>query len=207
MGPGRSVQLFSNKVLSVGEGGLLCTDDDEAAAFARSRRSHSMTSGTSDARGARSDSYDVTSLGFNYRLDEPRAALLLSRLQRLEGDIALLRQLTLRYRELLSGVDGIIVPFEDVDVASSSCHLMPVMIEQGDRRAEVIGRLRERGIQTSIHYPSIHHFTAYREWFPDVSLPTTELASRSQLTLPLYPHMTHADQDRVITALAGALAP
>ncbi len=199
--------FFSNKVLSVGEGGLLCTDDDEVAALARSRRSHSMTTGTPGPRGGRSDTYDVTSLGFNYRLDEPRAALLLSRLGRLESDISLLRQLTLRYREQLTGVDGLIVPFEGRDVASSSCHLMPVMIERGGRRAKVIAQLRERGIQTSIHYPSIHQFTAYRERFPDVSLPISELASRSQLTLPLYPHMTRADQDRVITALAEALAP
>ena len=200
--------FFSNKVLSVGEGGLLCTDDDEVAAFARSRRSHSMTSGTQDARGGRSDNnYDVTGLGFNYRLDEPRAALLLSRLQRLESDIARLSQLTLRYRELLSGVDGIMLPFEDADVASSSCHLMPVMLEQGGRQAQIGGRLRERGIETSIHYPPVHRFTFYRERCPDVPLPITELASQCELTLPLYPHMTHADQDRVVTALAEALTP
>ncbi len=85
--------FFSNKVLSVGEGGLLCTDDDEVAAFVRSRRSHAMTSGTWDRHSGRTDTYDVTGLGFNYRLDEPRAALLLSRLGRLEADIARRREL------------------------------------------------------------------------------------------------------------------
>ena len=73
--------FFSNKVLSVGEGGLLCTDDDEVAAFVRSRRSHAMTSGTWDRHSGRTDTYDVVGLGFNYRIDEPRAALLLSRLR------------------------------------------------------------------------------------------------------------------------------
>ena len=90
------------------------------------------------------------------------------------------------------------MPFDDADVPSSSCYVIPIMIEQDGRQAEVSGRLRERGIQTSIFYPAIHRFTAYRERFPDVSLPITELAARTELTLPFYPHMTHDDQDRVV---------
>jgi|HubBroStandDraft_6_1064221.scaffolds.fasta_scaffold06634_4 dTDP-4-amino-4,6-dideoxygalactose transaminase len=198
--------FFSNKVLSVGEGGLLCTDDDDVAAFARSRRSHAMTSGTWDRHRGRTDTYDVDGLGYNYRLDEPRAALLLSRFERLEADIARRRELALRYRALLAQVEGLVVPFEDADVPSSSCYVMPVMLERDGRQAQVSAQLRERGIQTSIFYPAIHRFSAYRERFPNVSLPLTELASRTELTLPFYPHMTDADQDRVVTALAEVLA-
>jgi len=198
--------FFSNKVLSAGEGGLLCTDDDEVAAFARSRRSHAMTSGTWDRHSGRTDTYDVVGLGFNYRLDEPRSALLLSRLQRLEAEIERRRELTLRYRSQLAQVEGIIVPFEDADVPSSSCYVIPIMIEQDGRQGEVAARLRERGIQTSVFYQSIHRFSAYRERFAGVSLPITELASQTELTLPFYPHMTHEDQDRVVTALAEAIA-
>ncbi len=194
--------FFSNKVLSVGEGGLLCTDSDEVAAFARSRRSHAMTSGTWDRHNGRTDTYDVDALGFNYRLDEPRSALLLSRLGRLEANIARRRELTLRYRGLLAQADGIIVPFEDADIPMSSCYVMPIMLERDGSQAEVSRRLRELSIQTSIFYPSIHRFSAYRERFPNLSLPITELASRTELTLPLYPHMTNDDQDRVVTALA-----
>jgi dTDP-4-amino-4,6-dideoxygalactose transaminase len=193
--------FFSNKVLSVGEGGLLCTDDDEVAAFARSRRSHAMTSGTWDRHSGRTDTYDVVGLGYNYRLDEPRSALLLSRLERLEREIERRRELTIRYRALLADVPGIIVPFDDSEVPESSCYVIPIMLEQDGRQAEVSAGLRERGIQTSIFYPSIHRFTAYRERFPDVSLPITELASRTELTLPFYPHMSNDDQDRVAEAL------
>ncbi len=198
--------FFSNKVLSVGEGGLLCTDDDDVAALVRSTRSHAMTSGTWDRHSGRTDTYDVTGLGFNYRLDEPRSALLLSRMGRLEAEIERRRELTLRYRSLLAQVDGIKVPFEDADVPTSSAYVMPIMLDEDGRQAEVSAELRARGIQTSIFYPSIHRFTAYRERFPDVSLPITELASRTELTLPLYPHLSHDDQDRVVTALAEAVA-
>jgi dTDP-4-amino-4,6-dideoxygalactose transaminase len=197
--------FFSNKVLSVGEGGLLSTDSDDVAALARSLRSHAMTSGTWDRHRGRTDTYDVAGLGFNYRLDEPRAALLLSRLGRLEADIARRRELTLRYRRLLASFEGIVVPFEDADVLDSSCYVMPIMLEADARRGEISNELRERGIQTSVFYPSVHNFSAYRERCPGVSLPVTELASRTELTLPLYPHMTDADQDRVVTALADAV--
>lgn len=194
--------FFSNKVLSVGEGGLLSTDDEEVAAFVRSRRSHAMTSGTWDRHSGRTDTYDVVGLGYNYRLDEPRSALLLSRMGRLEAEIERRRELTVRYRALLRQVDGIIVPFDDAEVPSSSCYVTPIMLEQDGRQAEVSAGLRQRGIQTSIFYPSIHLFTAYRQRFPGISLPVTELASRTELTLPFYPHMSHDDQDRVVEALA-----
>jgi dTDP-4-amino-4,6-dideoxygalactose transaminase len=198
--------FFSNKVLSVGEGGLVCTDSDEVAAHVRSRRSHCMTSGTWDRHSGRTDTYDVVGLGFNYRLDEPRSALLSSRLDRLQAEIERRRELTLRYRSLLAQVDGIVVPFADDDVPTSSCYVIPIMLEQDGRQTQVSASLRERGIQTSIFYPSIHRFTAYRQRFPGVSLPITELASRTELTLPFYPHMSHDDQDRVVTALAEAVA-
>ena len=198
--------FFSNKVLSVGEGGLLCTDSDEVAAFVRSRRSHAMTSGTWDRHSGRTDTYDVTGLGYNYRLDEPRAALLLSRMGRFGSEISRRRELTLRYRQLLAQVEGIIVPFEDSDVPSSSCYVIPIMLERDGTQGEVSSRLRELGIQTSIFYPSIHRFSAYRERFPGISLPITELASRTELTLPFYPHMTNDDQDRVVTALSEVIA-
>ncbi len=84
---------------------------------------------------------------------------------------------------------------------------MPIMLERDGTQAAVSASLRERGIQTSIFYPSIHRFTAYRERFPKLSLPITELASRTELTLPFYPHMTYDDQDRVVAALAEVLSP
>ena len=58
------------------------------------------------------------------------------------------------------------MPFEDADVPSSSCYVMPIMIEQDGRQAQVSAQLRERGIQTSIFYPSIHRFTRLPQALP-----------------------------------------
>jgi dTDP-4-amino-4,6-dideoxygalactose transaminase len=198
--------FFSNKVLAAGEGGLLATDDPEVAAFARSRRSHAMTRGSWERHQGGPEDYDVPALGFNYRIDEPRAALLLSRLRRLEDDLARRRALSARYRQLLDGVPGVVVPFSDESVATSSCYVMPVMLEDPSRQEEVRLALREKHrVQTSLFYPAIHEFTAYRERCPGVSLPITERAARSEITLPLFTHMTEADQDRVLAALGEEL--
>jgi dTDP-4-amino-4,6-dideoxygalactose transaminase len=200
--------FFSNKVLAAGEGGLLATDDPQVAAFARLRRSHAMTRGSWDRHQGGPEDYDVPALGFNYRIDEPRAALLLSRLRRLPYDVARRRELTRRYRALLKDVPGLIVPFRDESVATSCCYVIPVMLEDPTRQSELRIALREKhGVQTSLFYPAVHEFTAYRERYPGVTLPRTELAARSEVTLPLFSHMTEADQDRVVGALAEELRP
>jgi dTDP-4-amino-4,6-dideoxygalactose transaminase len=198
--------FFSNKVISCGEGGMLSTDDAEVAAFARSRRSHAMTSGTWDRHRGHSAAYDVVGLGFNYRLDEPRAALLLARLPGLEADIAERRRLVRRYREQLSGLDGVTVPYTVDDVERSSCYVMPVLVDDPELRDPLRGLLLEQHrVQTSVLYPAIHEFSAYRE-LASRGLARSERAARCELTLPLFPHLTEAQQDRVLAGLEQSLA-
>jgi dTDP-4-amino-4,6-dideoxygalactose transaminase len=198
--------FFPNKILSAGEGGMLVTDDDEVAASARLRRSHAMTAGTWDRHRGHASKYDVVALGYNYRIDETRSALLLSRFRRIEHDIAARRRLTARYRAALSGLEGVVVPYEDDQADVSSCYVMPIMLADPERQRSVRLAMRTgHGVQTSLLYPPVHMFSAYRERFPDVSLPRTELAGHSEVTLPLFPHMTEDQQDRVIDALATEL--
>jgi dTDP-4-amino-4,6-dideoxygalactose transaminase len=195
--------FFSNKILSCGEGGLLATDDDGVAELARSRRSHAMTSGTWDRHRGHAMTYDVVEVGYNYRMDEPRAALLSARLPRLAADIARRRELTARYRELLAEVDGVTLPYTDAEVTASSCYVMPVMVDP-ELRDAVRGILSERHkVQTSVLYPSINQFTAYGAGAE--SLPRCELVARTQLTLPLFPHLEEESLERVVNSLATAL--
>jgi dTDP-4-amino-4,6-dideoxygalactose transaminase len=197
--------FFSNKVLSVGEGGLVATDSDELAARVKSMRSHGMTSGTWDRHRGHAETYDIVELGFNYRMDEPRAALLLSRMRRVEDEIVKRRRIVRGYRERLSGVSGVTVPYADEDVDRSSCYVMPVVVDEGVDRRAVRQSLNARGIQTSILYPPIHEFAYYRARFPGVSLPRVETVARRQVTLPLFPHMTEEQVDRVCAAVADAV--
>jgi dTDP-4-amino-4,6-dideoxygalactose transaminase len=197
--------FFSNKILSCGEGGLLATEDDDVAALARSRRSHAMTTGTWDRHRGHAMGYDVVDVGFNYRMDEPRAALLSARLPRLAQDIAQRRRLTMRYRELLGEVPGISVPYSDEQVAASACYVMAVMLDTPELRDPLRGLLAERhGVQTTVLYPSISEFTAYADLVPE-PLPRCEHAARAQLTLPLYPHLGEERLLRVVDALRESL--
>ena len=197
--------FFSNKVFSCGEGGLLATDDDRVAEIARSLRSHAMTSGTWDRHRGHSAGYDVTGLGYNYRLDEPRAALLSARLPGLEDDIAQRRRLVHRYRERLAETPGLTLPYENRDVDFSSCYVMPVMLDDAELREPLRALMLDRKVQTSVLYPAIHEFSAYADSGAD-GLARSELAARTELTLPLFPGLTEAEQDRVTTALEQGLA-
>jgi dTDP-4-amino-4,6-dideoxygalactose transaminase len=198
--------FFSNKVLSVGEGGLLATDDDAVAERVKSLRSHGMTSGTWDRHRGHAETYDIVDLGFNYRMDEPRAALLLSRMKRVDAEIAKRRQIVRGYRERLAGVERLTLPYRDEDVDRSSCYVMPALLDEGVDRRALRQELSARGIQTSILYPAIHEFTEYRRRYPDVSLPRTEDVARTEVTLPLFPHMTEDQLDRVCETVAELLA-
>jgi dTDP-4-amino-4,6-dideoxygalactose transaminase len=97
------------------------------------------------------------------------------------------------------------VPYTDEDVGHSSCYVMPTLLDEGIDRREFRQGLSARGIQTSILYPAIHEFTEYRRRYPDVALPRTEQAARTQVTLPLFPHMTEDQLDHVCEAAAELL--
>ncbi|HET6900593.1 MAG TPA: DegT/DnrJ/EryC1/StrS family aminotransferase, partial [Vicinamibacteria bacterium] len=102
--------------------------------------------------------------------------------------------------------DGLIVPYKDEDVANSTCYVMPVLVEDATKRDAVRAHLKHRGVQTSIFYPAIHEFTAYRARFGTVSLPRSEHIARAEVTVPLFPEMDEPTQDRVVGALAEALS-
>jgi dTDP-4-amino-4,6-dideoxygalactose transaminase len=196
--------FFSNKVLSCGEGGLLSTNDDEVAATVRSLRSHALTSGTWDRHRGHAHGYDVVGLGYNYRMDEPRAALLTARMAGLEDDIARRRELVHRYREQLADVEGVVVPYEDAEVDVSSCYVMPLIVEDHELRDPLRAfMLEERRVQTSVLYPALHELSAYTDRASD--LPRAEFAGRAEVTLPLFPTLAEADQDRVVAALADGV--
>ena len=197
--------FFSNKVLGCGEGGLLATDDDAVAQTVRSTRSHAMTTGTWDRHRGHQLTYDVIGLGYNYRLDEPRAALLISRLGGLADDLRRRRELVHRYRRLLAGVPGLMIPYSDAEVDMSSCYVMPLVLDDPELQAPLRELMRERwNVQTSLLYPSISEFSAYRD--AAGTLPRSEEIARTQVTIPLYPHLEEADQDRVVTAVTEGLA-
>jgi dTDP-4-amino-4,6-dideoxygalactose transaminase len=199
--------FFSNKNATCGEGGALLTDDDALAERLRLLRSHGMTSLTLDRYKGRAFSYDVTEAGFNYRLDEIRAALMRAQLRKLAEFLVRRRELFRHYLKMLLG-SSITVPFASgrfvEELPDTGVHLMPVLLPAGTDRLAIMEYLKQRGIQTSIHYPLVHEFSAYRE--SQQSLPGTEEIGRRQLSLPFYPGLEFEDVDFVVGALLQGLA-
>jgi dTDP-4-amino-4,6-dideoxygalactose transaminase len=197
--------FFSNKNLPVGEGGMLVTDDEDLAERLRLLRSHGMTSLTWDRHRGHASSYDVVLPGFNYRLDELRAAMGVVQLRRLPEANAARARIAARYREDLEG-SGVTMAFSDrLGDASSAHHLAVALVPDTISRDGVRAALGGRGIQTSLHYPPIHQFSAYRAIERRRSLPKTESAARQAVTLPLFAHMTDEQVDLVIHELVDAL--
>ena len=195
--------FFSNKNLSTGEGGMLVTDRDDIAERVRLMRSHGMTSLTWDRHKGHAYSYDVVAQGYNYRIDEIRAALGLVQLNKLERNNMLRAQFTHLYWEALSD-SGLGLPFID-SIGKPSYHIFPVLLpEEVDRKA-FIDSMRGKGIQTSIHYPPIHEFTYFRKKYGDTILPVTERLAAREVTLPLYPEMGVERVMQVVAAVKSSL--
>jgi dTDP-4-amino-4,6-dideoxygalactose transaminase len=197
--------FFSNKNLPVGEGGMIVTDDDELAERLRLLRSHGMTRLTWEKHRGHAASYDVVAQGFNYRLDEIRAAMGLRQLGRLPDENAHRRAIAGAYRERLADVEGISMPFGAIADGTTSAQHLAVALVPAERRDDVRQGLSERRIQTSVHYPPIHLFSYYRELGSRRPLPRTEAVAPRIVTLPLYGHMTNEQVDLVVGALSETL--
>ena len=197
--------FFTNKNLSVGEGGMVTTRSDELDRDMRYLRSHGMTTLTLDRHKGRAVTYDVVRPGLNYRIDEIRAALGLVQLAKLDGANIARKRIVEAYRRELAGLAGISLPFPDREDRVSSCHIFPTLLAEGIERLEVVESLKAEGIQSSIHYPAIHHFSAY-SWMELGATPIADEVARRELTLPLYPDMAEADVRMVTDALRNALA-
>jgi dTDP-4-amino-4,6-dideoxygalactose transaminase len=197
--------FFSKKQLCVGEGGMVATDDEALATRVRLLRSHALTSSTWDRHRGHDPAYDITDIGYNFRLDEPRAALGLSRLGRLEESIEKRRASVRLYREKLAGLDGLELPFDDDAVERGSHFAFPVLLTDRATRDRFRDALKDGGIQTT-WYPALHAFTEYERLTPDGGLPNALEAAERHCALPLSSSMSEDEVDIVVEAVKEFLA-
>jgi dTDP-4-amino-4,6-dideoxygalactose transaminase len=207
LGAAGCFSFFSNKNLSTGEGGMIVTDDDALAEKFKLLRSHGMTSLTWDRHQGHAWSYDVVDLGYNYRIDEIHSALGREQLKKLDTHNARRREITGRYRELLTELTPEIkIPFID-HPGISAHHIMPILLPKGIDRLKFMEGMKDQGIQTSIHYPPIHQFTSFKLDTPGISnLPVTEDIASREVTLPLYPLLTDKQVEMVSFAVRKSLS-
>ena len=161
-----------------------------------------MTSLTWDRHRGHASGYDVVELGFNYRIDEPRAALAAVRLERLDADNARRAAAAEVYRAELAGLDGVTATMPASDGERPAHHLFTVVLDQDRDRDGARESMKAGGVQTSLHYPPVHRFSAY-----DVAaeLPLTDAYSERSISLPLYPSISEEQLELVVRGLASAL--
>jgi len=196
--------FFTNKNLSVGEGGMVTTSSADLEQQVLYLRSHGMTTLTLDRHQGRATSYDVVRPGLNYRMDEMRAALGLVQLAKLPDAQRERARIVARYTEALAGIDGLTIPFAAATDVEPAYHIFPVLLPEGCDRLRVIEALKLQGIQSSIHYPALQEFSGFSHLQLDNTPIARDIAHR-ELTLPLYPTMADDEIELVISAFALAV--
>ena len=199
--------FYANKNITTAEGGMVTTDDPRIAERIGMNRCHGISHLAHERYTAGTVGYDVVDLGYNYRIDEIRAAIGIVQLARYEKSRHTRRDAVLKYVEYLDGIDGITVPFARY-VGNSAYHIFGVVLSPDISRQSVIESMRSDGVQVSNHYTPVHLFSYYRERFGsgEGDLPVTEEYGRRQLTLPLYSGMSLSDVEYVSKSLINALS-
>ncbi|MBW2408323.1 MAG: DegT/DnrJ/EryC1/StrS family aminotransferase [Deltaproteobacteria bacterium] len=201
--------FFANKNLPVGEGGMLVTRDREIYDRAARLRSHGMTSLTWDRVKGHAYSYDVVDLGYNYRPTEISGAIGLTQLQKLPGNNEKRNEIFKEYIKMLSNNEHILLPFSETGADGRYArHLFPVVLNEDINRESFIAKLRDYGIQTSIHYPPVHKFSYYQAILEEdqtQGLNNTEAYGKRVVTLPMHPMLTRDDVKEICKCLELSL--
>jgi dTDP-4-amino-4,6-dideoxygalactose transaminase len=202
--------FYATKNLTTGEGGMVTTADERAAAFMRTASLHGMSrDGWTRYAPGGSPHYDVVTAGFKYNMMDLQAAIGLHQLSRIGRMHARRAAICARYDEALSGLPLMRPAPVDAGVVHAR-HLYPVLLDEqsaGISRDTLYERLRARGISTSVHFRAVHLHPYYQErfGFRRGMFPVAESVSDTTLSLPLSAAMTEEAIDRVIEACHDVL--
>lgn len=205
--------LHPVKHVTAGEGGVVTTDDPRAADTMRRFRNHGMTVDFRARETKGSWFYEITELGFNYRLTDLQCALAQSQLSKLPRWLERRREIAARYDDAFASVE-VVEPLALRQGARHAYHLYVVQLDTErvrGGRTRFFAALRAEGIGANVHYIPVHLHPYYRERFGTAPglCPVTEAAYERIVTLPLFPAMSDADVEDVIAAVrkvAAALA-
>ena len=188
--------FYGNKVMTTGEGGMMVFQNPELVEIASSLRSHGMTNLAWD-RVLGALSYNVSALGYNYRMDDLRASIGIAQLSKLKSFIKSRQKLVEIYKREIAQIDEIHVPTFGQKLESAN-YIFPLLLKSGDRDA-FREKLDSKGVQTSVHYTPCHQFESYNTG--NHSLPVTDYVGAKCFSLPLFSSMRESDVDFVCQTL------
>jgi len=202
--------FYATKTLSTGEGGMICTNDEEIAERVKIMRLHGINR---DAWKRYTESgswyYEVVAPGYKYNFTDLQASLGLPQLKKVDSMWNSRKRIAAKYTEALKDLDIIqlhtIKPDRD-----SSWHLFPIRLyldRLTKNRAQIINELREKNIGVGVHFMPVHQHLYYSETFnlSDAEYPVASAAFPRLMSLPIYPGMTDENVDKVIDVLIDTL--
>jgi dTDP-4-amino-4,6-dideoxygalactose transaminase len=205
--------FYANKTITSGEGGMITTDDREIAQRARKMRLHGIDKDVWDRYTSTKASweYDVIAPGYKYNLSDLNAAVGLAQLEMYDRFHQLRISCANYYREHLADIDCIDLPLVHVPLQHHAWHLFNIVVKDNAPvgRNELVQKLQDRNIGTSVHYKPLHRMSYYRDRYkltPE-DYPDAERIWKGCLSLPLFPSMTTADLEYVCRALHEILCP
>jgi perosamine synthetase len=194
----------ARKILTTGEGGIITTNDDDAAANLRLMRAHSASA----SMLSRHTSSNVVlehypNLGYNYKMTDIAAAIGVVQIGRIEEFIAERRRLASRYAELLATEDRIELPHEP-EGYRHVFQSFTVRLRSNHSQLFVMGEMAKDSVATR-RVIACHLEGVYRRKQPDLFLPESESACSRTLLLPMFVGLSEAEQDLVVQSLRSAL--
>lgn len=196
------------KIVTTGEGGMALTNDTQLAKNMQLLRSHGITRDAGEMTYAPDGPwyYQQIELGYNYRMTDMQAALGLSQMQRLDEFVARRHVVAKRYDELLANLH-LVTPWQNPD-SYSGLHLYAIRLKPAQIRnthREVFEAMRAAGIGVNLHYVPVYRQPYYSDLgFKAGLCPEAEQYYNEAISLPMYPALTDAQQDQVVSALREA---
>lgn len=196
--------LHPVKHITTGEGGMITTDNAELAKRMRTFRNHGIALDHKQREALGSWFYDMTDLGFNYRLTDIQCALGISQLKKLDGWVARRREIAAKYTDAFSKIPEIIPP-KTLSERESSWHLYVIQLELNRlsvNRDQVFHALRAENIGVNVHYIPVPWHTYYQKLgYQKGDWPITETLHERILSLPMWPGMKDQDVFDTIAAI------
>jgi len=195
--------FYPTKNITTAEGGMVTTNSKEIAEKVRQLRSHGMTKSLKSRYSSEYPwVFDIVEPGYNYRLDEIRAALGVTQLKRIKKINELRKKASLYYHKNLQNIPGIILP-DMVRDRSHSYHLYTIRVTKPFKlsRNQLYKKLKNNGIRTTVYWMPIHEYAAYRKHAKKSNVVNTKKIYDEILALPLFPNISKKHQDAVIKVI------
>jgi len=193
------------KQITTGEGGMVTTDNPDFAERLKVFRNHCIKTNYKEREKKGTWFYEVTDLGYNYRLTDIQCALGISQLKKLPKFLERRREIARKYDEYFKDLN-LITPLAVKDNISHAYHLYVVKLNLDllkVEKEEIFNSLRAEGIGVNVHYIPIYSHPFYKTNFPEYkgSCPNAEKAYDEILSLPIFPDMSDGDGEDVIKAV------